>query len=115
MIKTYLKSYAYLFGSIIILTFLLSIINYFITIPSNTIKIIIPILSMFLSTIILGKNVKQKAYLEGIKFSLIYLVIITIIKLILKSTFNLNAIIIYFVLILTSIIGATIGINSKKQ
>ncbi len=115
MIKTYLKSYIYFLGSILILTMLLSIINYFINIPTNTIKIIIPILSMLISAIFLGKNTKQKAYLEGIKFSLIYLIIITIIKLILKSSFNINVIIIYLVLIFTSIIGSTIGINSKKQ
>ena len=114
MIKNYLKSYLYLFSSIIILTLILSILNYFFILPSYIIKIIIPIVSMLISSIILGKNTKEKAYLEGTKFSLIYIIFITIIKLILKTNFNFKTIIIYIVLIFTSIIGSTIGINSKK-
>ena len=115
MLKTYLKSYGYLFGIIIILTIILSIINYFINIPSNTIKIIIPILSLFVSSIILGKNVKTKAYLEGIKFSSLYLIFITILKFILKTEFNYKVIIMYIVLLITSVIGSMIGINIPKK
>ena len=115
MIKTYLKSYGYLFGIIIILSIILSIINYFANVSLNTIKLIIPILSMLISSIILGKNVKSKAYLEGLKFSIVYLIIITSIKRILSTPFNYKAIIMYLVLIFTSIIGSMIGINSKKE
>jgi len=115
LIKKYLKSFGYLFGIIIILTIILSTINYFINIPSKTIKILIPILSLFISTIILGKNTKEKAYLEGIKFTSIYLIITTIIKLILKISFNYKTIIIYLTLLITGIIGSMIGINTKKN
>ena len=114
MIKKYLKSYLYLFGIIILSTLLLSILNYFIKLPTNTIKIIIPIISIFISSIILGKSSKEKAYLEGIKFVGIYLVFITIIKLLLKTSFNYKVIIIYIVLTISSIIGSMIGINLKK-
>ena len=114
MVKIYLKSYGYLFGLIIILSILLSIINYFINIPISVIKIIIPILSLFISSIILGRDVKKKGYIEGIKFSLIYLVLITILKLIFNSSFNLKVIIMYAIFIFTSILGAMIGINTKK-
>ena len=77
MLKKYLKSYAYLFTILIILTLILSITNYFITIPSKTFKLLIPIISILISTIILGKSTKQKAYLEGLKFTSIYLLIST--------------------------------------
>ena len=115
MIKTYLKCYAYLLGLVIFLTLILSIINYFFKLPTTIIKIIIPIISMLISSFILGKNTKEKAYLEGIKFSSIYLIFITIIKLILKTNFNYKTIIIYIAIVLTSLIGSTIGINNKKK
>lgn len=115
MIKKYLISYGYLFGIILILTIIISILNYFIPFNSSVIKIIIPILSMFISSIILGKNTKELAYIEGIKFSIIYIIIITIIKLLTKTNFDFKTIIIYIALILSSIIGAMIGINQKKE
>lgn len=115
MIKSYLKSYLYLFGIIIISTLVISIINYFINIPIKKIKIIISIISLFISSIILGRNVKNKAYLEAIKFSSIYLIIITILKFIFKTSFNYKVIIMYLVLIISSIIGSMIGINSKNK
>ena len=76
---------------------------------------IIPIISIFISSIILGKVTKEKAYLEGLKFSTIYLIIISILKLILKLPFNYKTIIMYLVIIITSIIGLIIGINTKKK
>ena len=114
MIKKYLKCYGYLFGMIIILTLLLSIINYFVKVPANTISLIIPIISMLVGSFMLGKNTKEKAYLEGIKFSSIYIVLTIIFKLLMKMDFNYKVVIMYIAMLLTSIIGATIGINTKK-
>ena len=114
MIKTYLKSYLYLFGLIFLLSIILSIINYLFSYTSNIFKILIPIISIFISSLILGKNTKEKAYLEGIKFSSLYLIIITIFKLIMNQTFPFKLVIIYFLIILTSIIGVILGINIKK-
>lgn len=115
MIKTYLKSYGYLFGIIIILAIILSVLNYFIPFKAETIKLIIPIISMFLSSIILGKNIKEKAYLEGIKFSTLYIIFTIIIKLLLKTSFNYKVVIMLIALLITSIIGSMIGINLKKE
>lgn len=115
MLKNYLKCYGYLIILITIMTLILSIISYFFNTTSNIIKIIIPILSLLISSIILGKNTKEKAYIEGIKFSLIYIIIITILKFILKTNFNYKVIIIYILMILTSIVGSTIGINLQRK
>lgn len=115
MFKNYLKSYIYLISSLIILTTLFSIITYLIPIKTTIIKILIPIISILISSFILGKNTKSKAYLEGIKFSLIYLIFTTILKLILKTSFNYKVFIIYLLLTLSSIIGSTIGINTRKN
>ena len=115
MLKNYLKSYAYLFGSILILTIILSTINYFFIIPTKIIKLLIPVISIFLSTIILGKNTKSKAYLEGLKFTSLYLILSIIISIITKNPFNFKLIICYLLLLLTGIIGSMIGINLSKK
>lgn len=115
MIKTYLKSYLYLFAIIILLTIILSLTNYFIPYDNTILLICIPTLSLFISSILLGKCCKQKAYLEGIKFSSGYLLLITIFKLLIHSEFNYKVIIIYILLLLSSIIGCMLGINLKKE
>ena len=115
MLKNYLKSYIYLFGSILILTLILTIINYFFIIPTKVIKLLIPIISILISTIILGKNTKSKAYLEGLKFTSIYITISIIISIITKNPFTLKLILSYLLLLLSGIIGSMIGINLNKK
>ena len=114
MLKKYLKSYLYLFSLILILTLILSILNYFYPFKTKTIKLLIPIISILLSTIILGKNMKEKAYLESIKFTSIYIILSLIISLIFK-TFTIKIIIYYILFLITGIIGGIIGINLKKK
>lgn len=115
MLKNYLKSYAYLFGSILILTTLLSTINYFITFPIKVIKLLIPIISILISTIILGKNTKSKAYIEGLKFTFIYLIISIIISIITNNPFTFKLILSYLLILLSGVIGSMIGINLNKN
>lgn len=114
--KKFLKCYAYLFGQIIIYTLIISLINYFTKINMNLIKIIIPIISLLLSSIILGKNSNNKAYLEGIKFSIIYIIFIIIFSyLIIKIPFKIKKLLFYSILILTSMLGSMFGINLKNK
>ena len=115
MIKNYLKSYIWLIGIIIGLTIILAVTNYFIRLPVLTFKMIILLVASFISSIILGKMSKEKAYLEGLKYSVIYLVIVTIIRLIMHINFNYKVVIMYIAIVFTSIVGAMIGINIKKQ
>ena len=115
MLKNYLKSYLYLFSLILILTLILSIINYFYTFPTKLIKLLIPIISIFISTIILGKNTKEKAYLEGLKFTFIYILLSLIVSLITNNPFSLKLIISYLSLLLSGTIGSMLGINLYKK
>ena len=115
MLKKYLKSYIYLFSLILILTLILSIINYFFIFKTKLIKLLIPIISILVSSIILGKNSKQKAYLEGIKFTSIYILLSIIISIITKNPFTIKLIVGYISLLLSGIIGSMIGINLKKK
>ena len=115
MFKKYLKSYLYLLGLIIILTIIISLMNSLLSKNFTIIKIIVPIISMLVSSTFLGKSIKEKAYLEGIKFSTIYIIIVTISKLIMKESFNYKVIIMYFLLIFAGVIGSMVGINLKKN
>lgn len=115
MIKNYLKSYGCLFGLILIFSIILSVINYFVPLPAKIFKIIIPIISLFMASIILGKGMKEKGYIEGIKFSVIYLIFITILKLIFHTGFNFKVFLMYVIFIFSSVIGSMIGINIKKD
>ncbi len=116
MIKKYLKSYAYLFSILLILTLIFSLISYFTNSSSTIIKILIPVISMLISTIILGKKTTSLAYLEGIKFSTIYIILALIINyLILRNPFNYKALILYALIIFSGVIGSMIGINLKRK
>lgn len=115
MIKKYLYSYVYLIGIMLLLIIILSVCNYYLIINGNTFKIFIPIIGILISAIILGKNTKEKAYIEGIKFASGYIIISVIMKIILKTGWNYKVFISYFLIVFTSIIGSMIGINIKNK
>lgn len=115
MLKIYMKSYIYLFSIILILTIIYTIINYYLITLPNIIKVLIAIISIFISSIILGKNTREKAYLEGIKFTSIYLIISIIISILFKNTLSLKSILYYFLVLLSGVIGSMIGININKK
>lgn len=114
MLKVYLKCYGLLYGLIIILTFLLSILNYYTNNSFMIINLIIPTISILMSTIILGKKATNKAYIEGIKFSSIYIIISIILNIIFK-TFNIKIIIFNIILLFIGALGAMTGINLKRK
>ncbi len=115
MLKNYFKSYLYLFSLLLILTIFISLLNYLFEKNFTIIKLIIPAISILVASIILGKKVKEKAYLEGLKFSLFFIIIAIIFNLIFIKSFNYKTIIMYFLLVITSLIGSMIGINLKKN
>ncbi len=64
----------------------------------------------------MGKNSKNKAYIEGIKFSLIYILLSIIISyFIYHNSFSIKSIIYYFTIIISGILGSMVGINLKKN
>lgn len=115
MLKNYIKSYIYLFSIILILTIIYTLINYYLIILPNIINLIIPIIAVIISSIILGKNTNQKAYLEGIKFTSIYLIISILLSIFTKNTFTIKLILSYLLILLSGIIGSMIGINLNKS
>lgn len=112
----YLKSLGYTFGIVIISTLIITIFNYFNILNGLTfkiVKIIIPLISIFIGSFLLGKNSNKKGYIEGIKYGLICTIIFLLVNIFTKNL-HLTTILFFILILLISIFGSIIGINRKK-
>ena len=117
MLKKYLYSFLIFFGSIILINLLLTIFSYFSLFNSKVISImyfVLILISLFISSFILGMNSLKKGYLEGLKLGG-GIVLIFFLLIIILDKFMVKSLIYYIILILTSILGSMIGINRKKS
>lgn len=112
-------SFLYIIGSILILTFITTLFSYFNIMSdkvTSIIKIIIPIISMFIGGFYIGKRSLKKGFLEGLKLGSIFSIILIIFNyLALDNSFKFKYLLFYIILIISSILGSMIGINKKKQ
>ena len=116
--KKYLKSLGYIFSLIITLTFLVTILNY-IGLFKGTfftlLKFIIPAISMCIGGVIVGKNSEKKGWLNGLKIGVIAILIIILVSIIARNTFNIKNIIYYIILLAICVFGSMIGISKKNN
>ena len=78
-------------------------------------KIIIVISSFLIGGYNIGKKSKKKGYFEGLKLSIIFLIIISIFNyVILNSPINIKNLLYYSILIIAGMFGSMIGINKSK-
>lgn len=114
----YVKALLVSFIGIIVMSMFTTTLYYFDIISTNLssiFNIIIPIVFIILGTIYLGMKTNKKGWLAGIKYSLLFLIIISLINvLIYREDYQLINILYYLIIILTSILGSMIGINLKK-
>lgn len=113
----YLKSMVYTLSTILISTILITIFNYFNIlsgIPLKIIMLLIPLVAIFIGSFKIGKISDKKGYIEGMKYGLIWIVLLLIINLITKK-FTIISIIYYIILLLVSAIAGVLGINKKKN
>ena len=111
--KDLLKSTILFFLIITISTIFITIIDYFNLFNTNIIKLVIPILSIFISSYILGIKTKKLGYLSGIKLSSIIIVLFLVLILVLDKI-TLKSLLYYLILFLTSILGSITG-NLKNK
>ncbi len=101
---------------ILTLSLVVSMLNYFNVLSdniTNVFEFIILAISLFVGSFALGRKSKTKGFLEGLKFSGIFIFIFFIFNLILKLGFNIDTFITYIIVILSSLFGSVIGINRK--
>lgn len=112
-------SFLYTICFIVGLTFIFSIFNYFNIIGDSFfkfIKILIPIISIFIGGFLIGKKSTSKGWLEGIKYGFIIIALMFLISIIFfRSEFNIRIILYYLILLLTSTTSSMIGISFKKS
>lgn len=118
-IKNISLSILYIVISLLILTFVLTIFSYFNIIGDNTVsifKIIIPIISLFVGGFFIGKKSLKKGWLEGLKLSLIFIIILVIFEyLALNQSFEIKNLLYYLILSVSSIFGSMIGISRNNK
>lgn len=112
-------SMLYIIGFILVLTLLSTALNYFNIIGKNTItvlKIIIPIISLFIGGYYIGKKSNKKGWLEGLKLSLIFSVILIIFNYLgFDNSFEIKNILHYLIIIISCIFGSMIGISKNPK
>lgn len=80
----------------------------------NKVSIILTALSFFIVSALASKSSNEKGYVLGIKLGLIFVLLMTLINLLFfKSSFNIDRIIYYSILIISSILGGSFGKNLK--
>lgn len=118
-IKKYLTSIGITLGLILSFSFFLNIFSYFDLLSNNVYKIILiftSIISIAVGAFMLGKGANKKGYLEGIKFGLITTLLFFIISfLAFDQKITISSLIYYLILIITSSIGAMLGINKRTN
>ena len=108
------KIYIVFIGIILFSTLFLSLLNLIGITKSitNILGIIIFIMTYFITGFIKGKNSNEKGYLQGLKTGTILCLILLLLS-VFNLSFSYKTIIYYLILILSSIFGATLGINKK--
>ena len=97
--------------------FLFTLLEYVGWISNNTFKIFVVIFSLFsflISGILFGKKMNKKGWLEGIKLSIIEILIIVLANF-LFSTTSIKNLIMYAVIFLGTTIGSIIGVNKSNS
>lgn len=111
----YIKSLIIFLTSIVTIPILLTIFNLLKLKTNRIMIIIIGSLLMFIIGLILGKKSESKGYLQGLLLSVITILILVILSLILKFPLNINTLIYYVILTITTILGSMLGINKKTK
>lgn len=118
-IKNYSISTGITLGTILILSFIINIFNYYDLIPKNiykTILILVTALSILIGSYLLGKKTEKKGYIEGLKYSVLIIALFYIIAfLAFDKTITISSLLYYLIIVTTSCIGAMIGINKKDK
>lgn len=113
------KGYIYTFSILIILTFIFSCLYYINFIGNKVltvIKIIIPIISLFIGAKIVGKQSTKKGWLEGIKYGAIFILFLLLFNyLALRNNLEVKSIIYYLILLASSVFGGMLGISVDKE
>ncbi len=116
-VKNYLIAIGYFLLVVAVFAIILTIFNYYDIVTNKlfkVIKVLIPSLALFIGGYKVGNNANKKGYIEGIKLSLIVIAILFMFSYLgFNASFSISLILYYIILIISSMLGAMIGINKK--
>lgn len=113
----YAKAIGLIIVTNLVLSFIITLFHYFDIFSPNTVKTIKLfgiILSMLVGGFYIGMKSSKKGYLEGIKIGLTLILLFFLFTLISKK-FELKVLVYYLIILISSIVGAMIGIQKKKD
>lgn len=111
----YVKSLIIFLSSIVTIPIFLTIFNLFKLKTNKILIIIIGSILMFIIGYITGKKSESKGYLNGLLLSVITILILVLTSLIFKFQLNINSLIYYVILTITTVFGSMFGINKKTK
>ena len=118
-LKNFLKTMGLCLTLFLLITLLATALNFFNIITTNTMnlfKMIIPVITILISGIYLGNKAKSKGWKEGLKLSIVIIILLLLIHLIwMRNTFGIKNIFYYSILMISSMVGSMIGINIKRK
>lgn len=117
IILKYLKTLGLYFGSLLILSILITTFNYFDWFNPIIIKVLtllFIVISLFIPGFYIGYNSTSKGYLEGIKIASIISIIHILISFLLKAL-DIKILILVVIIFVFTILGSIMGINKKQK
>lgn len=112
-------SIGYMIITILVLTLIITILNYFGIIGKNIVailKIIIPSLALFIGGFKTGKKSVKKGWLEGLILSVIFIFLLILFNYLgLGNKIELRNLLYYLIMIISCIFGSMLGINKKIE
>lgn len=112
-------STGYMLTVLLVLTFFMTLLNYFGIIGKGIVaafKIIIPILALFIGGFKIGKNSLRNGWLDGLILSISFIIILMLFNTLgLGNEIELRNILYYVIMTISCIFGSIIGINKKVQ
>jgi len=88
-------------------------LNYKIT---TVLNIVVMVILFLVFGFIEGLNTSKKGFVAGFKIGILFIIVLVLFNLIwFKSSFFVSRLVYYLILILSSVVGAMIGINRKKK
>lgn len=109
------RALGYMSIIILVLTLIITVLSYFNVFNDNVIKVmklIIPIISVFIAGILMGNRTNKKGIYEGFRLAIIIISIFMFLSLILSS-FKPQSLIYYLIIIISTIFGSIIGVQKK--
>ena len=108
-------SFIYIITTLLVLTLIFTLFNYFSFKDLSIIKMFIPVVSLFIGGIYLGLNTRFKGFCNGLKLGILFVLFMIILNIIFISEFEIKNILYYLILLISTSLGSMIGINLKKS